>query len=67
MHALLSFTNEGFHIQGMFLLRALYWGHKGARENYRQQISNMVVKAHESLEYSVPVVIGECGIPMDMK
>lgn len=51
----------------MFLLRALYWGHTGARDNYRHQIANMVMKAHTSLDYRVPVVIGECGIPMDMK
>lgn len=54
-------------LQGMFLPRAMYWGTNGARANYRLQISNLVQAAHASLEESFPVVIGECGIPMDMK
>ncbi|CAE6459562.1 unnamed protein product [Rhizoctonia solani] len=52
--------------RGMFILRALYWGHSGARENYTLQIRNIVENARKSLSSSRPVIIGECGIPMDM-
>lgn len=51
----------------MSLPRAIYWGLKGSRANYRLQISNLVQEAYSSLQESAPVVIGECGIPMDMK
>ncbi|KAG9086683.1 hypothetical protein FRC06_002983, partial [Ceratobasidium sp. 370] len=51
---------------GMFLPRALYWGHQGARENYTLQIGNIVRAAYDSLNSARPVIIGECGIPMDM-
>lgn len=52
--------------QGMFVLRALYWGDKGVRENYRLQIRNIVRAARERLG-DVPIVFGECGVPMDLK
>ncbi|KAG9124154.1 hypothetical protein FRC07_012642 [Ceratobasidium sp. 392] len=52
--------------RGMFVLRALYWGHQGARDNYTLQIGNIVRAAYDSLHSSRPVIIGECGIPMDM-
>ncbi|GJE93053.1 glycoside hydrolase family 5 protein [Phanerochaete sordida] len=51
--------------RGMFLPKALYWGQKGARENYALQIRNIVEEGYRSLGEK-PVVIGECGIPMDM-
>jgi hypothetical protein len=54
-------------MKGMTLMRAIYWGRKGARANYHLQISNIVSAAHSSLCETVPVIIGECGIPMDMK
>jgi hypothetical protein len=54
-------------IKGMPLMRAIYWGRNGARENYHIQISTIVHAAHSSLDEAVPVIIGECGIPMDMK
>ena len=54
-------------MKGMSLMRALYWGRKGARTNYHLQISTIVRAAYSSLNESVPVIIGECGIPMDMK
>ncbi|KAF9804686.1 hypothetical protein IEO21_09289 [Rhodonia placenta] len=51
--------------RGMFILKALYWGHQGARENFSLQIRNIVEAGYRSLGER-PVVIGECGIPMDM-
>lgn len=54
-------------MKGMALIRAIYWGRKGARANYHLQISTIVRAAHSSLRKTVPVIIGECGIPMDMK
>jgi hypothetical protein len=50
----------------MFPLKAFYWGHKSARENFTLQIRTIVSKAREALG-DIPVIIGECGIPMDMK
>ncbi|KAF9255450.1 glycoside hydrolase family 5 protein [Marasmius fiardii PR-910] len=51
--------------RGMFPLFTFYWGHKGARNNYAHQISNIVHEGHKNLA-DIPVVIGECGVPMDM-
>ncbi|KNZ71680.1 hypothetical protein J132_07592 [Termitomyces sp. J132] len=51
--------------RGMFPLKAFYWGQSGARENFSLQIHNIVKHAHEALGEH-PVIIGECGIPMDM-
>ncbi|KAJ3764474.1 glycoside hydrolase family 5 protein [Lentinula raphanica] len=51
--------------RGMFPLKAFYWGHKGARDNFALQIRNIVEKAYQVLGEK-PVIIGECGIPMDM-
>jgi hypothetical protein len=50
----------------MFPLKALYWGQQGARENYSLQIQNIVDRGHQALG-GKPILIGECGIPMDMK
>jgi hypothetical protein len=50
----------------MFPLKAFHWGHKGARDNFSLQIRNIVEESYKSLG-EVPVQIGECGIPMDMK
>jgi len=58
-----------FHIygmQGMFFLRTFHWGQKGARDNYSLQIRNIMESAYQSLGER-PVIIGECGVPMDMK
>ena len=52
--------------QGMFLPKAFYWGQKGARENFSLQIRNIVENGYRSLG-ELPVIIGECGVPMDMK
>ncbi|KAL6302254.1 glycoside hydrolase superfamily [Sparassis latifolia] len=51
--------------RGMFILRALYWGQQGARDNFSLQIQNIVEEGYKSLG-ETPVVIGECGLPMDM-
>ncbi|CAL1710309.1 unnamed protein product [Somion occarium] len=51
--------------RGMFLLKAFYWGHIGARNNFSLQIKNLAEAAYRSLGEK-PVLIGECGIPMDM-
>ncbi|PPQ71478.1 hypothetical protein CVT25_013388 [Psilocybe cyanescens] len=51
--------------RGMFPLKAFYWGQKGARENFALQIRNIVENGYGSLG-ETPVLIGECGIPMDM-
>ena len=52
--------------KGMFPLKTFYWGHTGARENFSLQIRNIVEASYKSLG-EVPVLMGECGIPMDMK
>jgi len=52
--------------QGMFIYKALYWGIEGAKRNYALQIRNIVVGARKQLG-EVPIVIGECGVPMDLK
>ena len=52
--------------QGMFPLQAFYWGQRGARDNYSLQIGNIAAAAHKALP-DVPVIIGECGVPMDLK
>jgi hypothetical protein len=50
----------------MFLLKAFYWGQKGVRENFALQIRNIVEGGYQALGEKA-VVIGETGIPMDMK
>lgn len=57
---------ENAHAQGMFVLKALYYGDKGVKTNYRVQIRNIVREARQRLG-DVPVVFGECGVPMDLK
>jgi hypothetical protein len=52
--------------QGMFILKALYWGKAGAKKNYAHQIRTLVGEARSKLG-EVPIVFGECGIPMDLK
>ncbi|KAF8595793.1 glycoside hydrolase family 5 protein [Ceratobasidium sp. AG-I] len=65
-----AFGNMSVNVQGlakgMFPLKALYWGHSGARANYTLQIGNIVRAGYDSLRSARPVIIGECGIPMDM-
>ncbi|KZT63270.1 glycoside hydrolase family 5 protein [Daedalea quercina L-15889] len=51
--------------RGTFPLKAFYWGHQGARDNFFIQIRNIVEAGYRALGER-PVIIGECGIPMDM-
>ncbi|OCF33707.1 cytoplasmic protein [Kwoniella heveanensis BCC8398] len=51
--------------RGMFVLKALYFGRDGAKANYAKQIKQLVLEARLKLG-AVPVVIGECGVPMDI-
>ncbi|KAH9921814.1 glycoside hydrolase superfamily [Fomitopsis serialis] len=64
-----AFGNFTVNVQGlsrgMFPLKAFYWGHRGARDNFALQIQNIVEAGYRSLGER-PVIIGECGIPMDM-
>jgi hypothetical protein len=53
-------------IQGMFILKALYLGREGAKKNYALQIKNIVETSRKELG-EVPIVIGETGVPMDIK
>lgn len=50
----------------MFFAKALYFGRKAAKKNYALQIRNLVREARKQLG-DVPIVFGECGIPMDIK
>ncbi|WVQ85927.1 hypothetical protein IAT38_008095 [Cryptococcus sp. DSM 104549] len=51
--------------RGMFLLKALYFGQKAAKSNYALQIKTLVLGARLKLG-PVPVIFGECGVPMDL-
>lgn len=51
--------------RGMFPLKALYFGEQ-VKDNYALQIRTLVNEARSKLG-EVPVVFGECGIPIDLK
>ncbi|KAH8112810.1 glycoside hydrolase family 5 protein [Phellopilus nigrolimitatus] len=51
--------------RGMFPLKAFYWGQAGARDNFSLQIRKIAEAGYRSLG-ETPVVIGECGVPMDL-
>lgn len=51
--------------RGSFPLGCLYFG-KSVKDNYALQIRTLVQKAREKIG-EVPIVIGECGIPIDLK
>nr|XP_019051096.1 cytoplasmic protein [Kwoniella bestiolae CBS 10118]OCF30026.1 cytoplasmic protein [Kwoniella bestiolae CBS 10118] len=51
--------------RGMFLPKALYFGPNGAKANYAKQIQTIVLEARLKLG-ALPVIIGECGVPMDL-
>lgn len=46
-------------------LKTFHWGHKGARDNFTTQIRTIAEASYRSLGER-PVLIGECGVPMDM-
>lgn len=48
------------------LVKHTYFGAKGVRKNYQRQISRVVREHHESTDVKLPVVFGECGVPMDL-
>jgi hypothetical protein len=50
----------------MYIWSALYFGREGAKQNYALQIKNIVKSSREKLG-EVPVIIGETGVPMDIK
>ncbi|RDB17369.1 hypothetical protein Hypma_001831 [Hypsizygus marmoreus] len=64
-----AFGNFTVNVQGlsrgMFPLKAFYWGQQGARDNFSLQIRTIVENGYKSLGEK-PVIIGECGVPMDM-
>jgi len=53
-------------MQGMYIWNALYFGREAAKQNYALQIKNIVESSREKLG-EVPVIIGETGVPMDIK
>lgn len=65
VHSLMSADVQGL-ARGMFPLRALYWGSRGLRKNYRKQIGNIVRHGRLSLGRHVPMLIGEVGVPFDI-
>ncbi|KAK2030037.1 glycoside hydrolase family 5 protein [Colletotrichum zoysiae] len=64
-HSWMSVNVQGAS-RGMFILRALYFGAKALRKNYRLQISNILRYGKKSLGGHVPALIGEVGIPFDI-
>ncbi|KAH9934532.1 glycoside hydrolase family 5 protein [Epithele typhae] len=64
-----AFSDFSVNVQGlsrgMFPLKGFYWGQKGARDNFSLQIRNIVEAGYQALG-ETPIIIGECGIPMDM-
>ncbi|ODO10633.1 hypothetical protein I350_01230 [Cryptococcus amylolentus CBS 6273] len=51
--------------RGMFLPRALYFGLAAIKDNYALQIKSIVLAARLKLG-PVPIIFGECGVPMDL-
>lgn len=51
--------------RGVNPLKTFHWGHRGARDNFATQIRTLVEAGYRSLGER-PVLIGECGVPMDM-
>lgn len=48
------------------VLRSLYFGENGAIRNYTGQLARVKQKGLDNLGPGLPLLIGECGIPMDM-
>ncbi|KAG0196470.1 hypothetical protein BGX33_001603, partial [Mortierella sp. NVP41] len=51
--------------KGKNVFAATYFGLKGARKNYRGQLSNLLNAGLQNVG-NKPCLIGECGIPMDI-
>ncbi|KAF9899697.1 hypothetical protein EC991_008437 [Linnemannia zychae] len=51
--------------KGKNVLAATYFGLKGARKNYKGQLSNILNAGLQNVG-NKPCLIGECGIPMDI-
>jgi len=51
--------------QGVNPIKTFHWGQKGARDNFATQIRSLVEAGYRSIGER-PVLIGECGVPMDM-
>ncbi|KAG0256047.1 hypothetical protein BG011_004768 [Mortierella polycephala] len=51
--------------KGKNVIAATYFGLKGARKNYRGQLSNLLNTGLQNVG-NKPCLIGECGIPMDI-
>ncbi|KAF8955249.1 hypothetical protein BGZ46_002687 [Entomortierella lignicola] len=51
--------------KGKNVLAATYFGLKGAKKNYRGQLSNILNTGLQNVG-NKPCLIGECGIPMDI-
>ena len=52
--------------KGMYIWEALYFGREAAKKNYALQIKNIVQSSRDKLG-EVPIIIGETGVPMDIK
>ncbi|KAI8667142.1 hypothetical protein NCS56_00849500 [Fusarium sp. Ph1] len=63
-HSWMSVNVQGLS-RGMFVLKAMYFGPKGLRKNYRKQIGNVIKYGRDSLG-KVPMLIGEIGISYDI-
>jgi hypothetical protein len=50
----------------IFIFSCVHFGKSGAKTNYAHQVGQLVTKARERLR-EVPVVMGETGLPMDIK
>ncbi|KAF8328906.1 glycoside hydrolase family 5 protein [Cantharellus anzutake] len=64
-----TFGNLSYNVQklssGTFPLFAIYWGVRGVRNNYSLQIRNIAESGYRALG-EVPIIVGECGVPMDL-
>ncbi|OLN87493.1 putative glycosyl hydrolase YIR007W-like protein 2 [Colletotrichum chlorophyti] len=64
-HSWMSVNVQGLS-RGMFILKALYFGARALRKNYRTQIANILKHGRTSLGSHLPALIGEVGIPYDI-
>ncbi|KAJ0339424.1 hypothetical protein COL154_012861 [Colletotrichum chrysophilum] len=64
-HSWMSVNVQGLS-RGMFILKALYFGARALRKNYRAQLGNIIKYGKASLGDHVPALIGEVGIPYDI-